>query len=290
MFLGRREFLWGALATTGLASACGAKSSDQSSGEIWSDRGGVQLYTVKEMMAENATLALKSVAAAGYREVEFAGYFDTTPQEYKTILNGEDLKAPSFHLSYVDCLQQEKLEEAINIAQILNHNYLVIPYLIDEHRKGLDDYRNVAENLSKIAETCRAAGLGFAYHNHEFEFVELEGQIPYDILLSETDADLVKMELDLCWVHAAGKSAVEYIEANPGRFPLFHVKDIKEDGTLCPVGQGTVDFAAIFAKAEKAGLKHAYVEHDKAPDPLASISQSFTFLKNAKFKMPVLSK
>ncbi|MFC7292633.1 sugar phosphate isomerase/epimerase family protein [Hirschia litorea] len=289
MFLGRREFLVGALATSGLASACSTHSSQTKSDQNWSSRGGVQLYTLKEMMAENPTLSLKSVAAAGYREVEFAGYFDKTPQEYKSILNGEGLKAPSFHLSYQECLQQDKLEEGINAAQILNHKYLVVPYLVEGDRQSLDDYREVAANLSKIAETCRAAGIGFAYHNHEFEFIELEGEIPYDILLTQTDADLVKMELDLCWVHAAGKSAVEYINANPGRFPLFHVKDITADGTLVPVGQGTVDFAAVFAAAGTAGLRHAYVEHDRATDPIASISESFTFLKNAKIKMPALS-
>ena len=135
--------------------------------------------------------------------------------------------------------------------------------------------------MNKSAEACKKAGITFAYHNHDAEFKEVEGKIPYHLLLTETNPDLLKMELDLCWVTKAGVDPVELFRNHPGRFSLWHVKDIDKElkGPL-PVGTGIIDFKRIFANAELAGMKHFFVEHDMPADPFASITTSINNLKN----------
>lgn len=289
MFLGRREFLAGTVGAGAVLSGCASQSIGKSKTELWTKRAGVQLYTFKSMMEKNQPLTLKAVSAAGYKEVEFAGYFDTSLQEYKRILDGEGLTAPSTHLAYRLFVDKKKFDETIEAANVLGHKYIVVPHISPKERTSLDDYRRIAEDFTVAAEKCKAAGVQFAYHNHAFEFEEMEGQLPYDLLLSETDADLVKMELDLCWIYAAGYSAVDYMKAHPGRFPLFHVKDYNDAKEICPVGSGNVDFASIFAAADIGGLKHAFIEHDKAKDPVTSVTQSYNYLQKTKIQMPRIS-
>jgi sugar phosphate isomerase/epimerase len=133
--------------------------------------------------------------------------------------------------------------------------------------------------LNKANEVATKAGLTLAYHNHDKEFATVDGIVPYDLFLSQLSPS-VKMELDLAWVSKAGLDAVEMFKKNPGRFPLWHVKDMdKEFKTLQPVGSGVIDFKKIFAAADIAGLQHAFVEHDMPPDAFASISSSMTYLK-----------
>ncbi len=113
-----------------------------------------------------------------------------------------------------------------------------------------------------MGESCREAGLRFGYHNHDFEFETIDGQIPFDVLLDETDPGLVDFELDLFWITKGGEDPLRYFERYPGRFTLCHVKDMAAGGEMVDVGAGGIDFAAIFARAEQAGLKHFFVEHD----------------------------
>ena len=141
----------------------------------------------------------------------------------------------------------------------------------------------MAELFNKVGEKCQEAGLQFGYHNHDFEFDSLDGQIPYDLLLQGTDPKLVQMELDIYWIKKAGKDPLAYFERYRGRFALCHVKDMTEAEEMVDVGEGEIDFAEIFSKSEEAGLKHYFVEHDHPEDPLKSIKTSFKYLKQLEF-------
>jgi sugar phosphate isomerase/epimerase len=238
---------------------------------------GLQLYTIRSVMENDFRGALEQVAEIGYDEVEFAGYYDRTPDEIVALLNDLDLASPATHVP----LQRirEAPDEVIQTAKTIGHQYVVCPYLSESERTALDDYRRLAEDFSTFGERCTEAGLQFAYHNHDFEFVEMNGTRPYDVLLSETDPEHVKMELDLYWVIEAGQDPLDYIGQNPERYPLCHVKDRGPDGGMTPVGNGTIDFASIF---EAANFQHYFVEHDNPQNPMQSIETSHRTLQTLK--------
>jgi sugar phosphate isomerase/epimerase len=233
---------------------------------------GLQLYTVRDLMAEDVAATLDLVAAAGFREVEFAGYFDHTPTQMRGLLNSAGLSAPSAHIG--SQLFAENALGVIDHAAEMGHDFVVVPWL-GENERTLDDYRRHAENFNRWAEACASAGLQFAYHNHAFEFEETDGEIPYDLLLAETDPALVKMELDLAWARAGNADAVAYFNAWPGRFPLFHLKDFDANGEEADIGTGEVAFDTILGHAELAGLKHGFVERDHPADAEKSIRKNF---------------
>jgi sugar phosphate isomerase/epimerase len=158
-----------------------------------------------------------------------------------------------------------------------------LPYLVCAYTptETAEDIKNSIDTLNKTGELCKKAGIVFAYHNHDFEFKPQDGKIPYDLLLIETNADLVKMELDLAWATKAGADPVALFKSHPGRFPLWHVKDIDKDmQTLEPVGKGSIDFKRIFDNASVAGMKHFFVEHDMPKDAFASITESYQNLQH----------
>lgn len=144
----------------------------------------------------------------------------------------------------------------------------------------LDEIKKSIEVFVKTGEACKKAGISFAYHNHATEFDKIEGKTPYELILSQTDPKLVTMEMDMAWVVKAGYDPVELFKQQPGRFPLWHTKDINQDlKTPTEIGNGVVDFKKIFANAKAAGLKYYFVEQDMAPNPFESIATSFTNLK-----------
>ena len=286
---------------------------------------GVQLYTLLRPLQEDFTGTLETIAEIGYRELEFAGpyafsaqsvkdgwqamadqmsltdsgYYSHTPAEVKTLLDDLGLTAPSAHIALGTV--EENLDGAIEAAQVVGHRYLVCPFLAPESRQSLDDYKRLADTFNAAGERCREAEIQFAYHNHCFEFGEIDGQLPYDVLLDATEPDLVQMELDLFWITVAGLDPVDYFERYPGRFSLFHLKDMAAPmtleneerltlfenpprlmeviGNLADVGQGVIDFPRLLAHAEEAGLQHAFVERDMAEDPLASIRTSYPYVE-----------
>jgi sugar phosphate isomerase/epimerase len=150
----------------------------------------------------------------------------------------------------------------------------------------MDDYKRHAENFNSFGEICENAGLQFAYHNHDFEFLNFDGVMPYDYLLENTDPELVKMELDLYWITKGGQDPVEYFKKYPGRFELWHVKDMEdnEEKFFAEVGYGTIDFKRIFAERETAGMEMFFVEQDQSRrNPFESIEMSFNFLNEAEY-------
>lgn len=287
----RRDFLRtaGGLALGSLTVALGCRPSENpshqdrnaSGGARRLERIGLQLYTVRTLMEQDVPRTLEQVAQMGYREVEFAGYYDYTPQELRQMLDNLGLSAPATHVPYQ--VLEQNLEALLETAQILGHRYVIVPWLPPEQRQSIDDYRRWAERFNRWGEACKAAGIEFAYHNHDFEFVRINDQVPYDVLLAETDPELVKMELDLYWITYAGFEPLTYFQQHSGRFPLCHVKDMTADRQMVDVGQGTIDFAKIFAQAAGTQLQHYFVEHDQPADPLASIRRSYEYLSQLTF-------
>ena len=252
---------------------------------------GIQLYTLRNQIKEDLAGTIAKVAETGYKHLELFGYrnreyFGMPANDFYKLCSDNGLGVSSSHHGtgrVRDVGVQGTLltgfelavEDAVNAGQ----THIVCPYLLPEERKTLDDYKELAEMLNKAGEVCKQAEVTFAYHNHDFEFQELEGQIPMYMLLDETDPELVKMELDIYWIEKAGYSALEFFKKYPGRTALWHVKDLGEDGSTVAVGTGTIDYTQVFAAAGESGLQKFFVEQDNSPDPIADIAVSHKALK-----------
>ncbi len=242
------------------------------------ERVGLQLFTVRELMAKDAAATLAAVAGVGYAEVETAGTGSLTPARFADALGSAGLTAPSAHVPLERMAQQP--DAVLEEADIIGYGYLVMPWLPPEQRTPAG-YGLVIDTLNRFGERCAAAGIQLCYHNHDFEFTRLGNDIPYQLLLTECDPTLVRFELDLYWAAQAGVSAAAMLTADPARFPLCHVKDRSPGGEMMDVGQGTLDFPALFAAG--TGLKHYFVEHDQPADAMASIRTSYRAVSAMRF-------
>ena len=292
--MNRRTFL-GTAAGIGAAALLTSRFG-WAAGEHKIDKIGVQLYTVRDLMKNDFEGTIGKVAQVGYKEVEFAGYFGRTPQQVRAALDKNGLTAPSTHVQYDEL--DEKFPKVIEDSKTIGLKYIVCPWIPEELRKSPDIWKQASEKFNKCGEQTKQAGIQFGYHNHWFEFLPVNGKLPYDQLLADCHPNLVKMEMDLCWITAAGADPVKYFEKYPGRFPLVHVKDIKklpkvsEAGSqdfgsslkeITEVGSGIIDWKRIFAHSEQAGIKHYIVEHDNPKQPLESIRISYEYLKNLRW-------
>ncbi len=241
---------------------------------------GLQLYTLRQNMAADFEGTLARVAELGYKEMEFAGYFDHSAGEVRRVLDANGLVSPAAHIQLAAV--RADLQREIDFAAELGQQYIVVPFLAPNER-SFDDYQRLVETLNTAGETCQRAGLKIGYHNHSFEFERTNGVIPYDYILAETDPDLVYMELDLYWIANAKIDALSYFRDHPGRFPMLHVKDMDTHGRMADVGQGIIDFPEIFSNADVAGFEHYIVEHDNPGNGIASIANSLYALRNLRF-------
>lgn len=251
---------------------------------------GLQLYTVRDDISKDLMGTLQKVAKIGYNHVELASYNDgkiygKTPLEFKKILTDLGLVTYSSHIG-LDVLRKG-WEKAVADAVVLGQKYVVCPYLQDSERKSMDQYKKLFELLNNCGEVAKKAGLQLAYHNHDFEFQTLDGQIPMDEMLKACDKDLVKIELDLYWTVKAGRDPIALFKNDPGRFHLWHVKDMANtaEKEFAPVGNGTIDFKKIFQNAKAAGLEYFFVEQDmhKNKQPLVNIETSYSYLKGLRY-------
>lgn len=242
------------------------------------ERIGLQLYTVRSLLERDFEGTLAAIADIGYAEVEFAGYFGRTPAQVRAILDRLGLTAPSTHVP-IDQLG-DAWPRTLEASRVMGHRYVTIPWIAPAERGSLDAWRRLADRFNEAGRAARDAGLRFAYHNHDFEFRPVEGQLPFDVLLERTDPALVAFELDLYWIVRAGRDPLAYLAEHRGRFPLFHVKDSAgpPEHRMVDVGAGTIDFATILTRAREAGGEHYFVEHDDPPDPLGSVRASHAAL------------
>lgn len=238
---------------------------------------GVQLYTVRDLMKADFEGTLAAVAKVGYKEVEFAGYFGRTPDQVRAALKAAGLSAPSAHVPLP--AGNSEWSGTIETAADIGLKYLVIPSVPKEKRTTLADWQQLAKRFNELGEATRKHGIRFAYHNHEYEFVLTGNRIPYDVLLEETNRDLVEFELDIFWIRRGGQDPLAYLKKWKGRFPLVHVKDMTLDGEMVDVGAGTLDWQAIYAARKEAGIKHWFVEHDEPADPMGSLRSSYEYMR-----------
>lgn len=261
-------------------------------------QAGVQLYTVRGDMASDPKGTLEKVAKIGFKEVENYGYngryFGMTPNEYKNILKSLGLKSPSGHYLYGDFGNRNTpgtivhgWQQAIDDAKEIGQDYMVIAYLMEEERRTIDGYKRIAEGLNKAGELCKQSGIQLAYHNHDFEFKQLEGEIPFDVMMKHTDPSLLQIELDLYWTVKAGLNPLDVFKQHQHRTSLWHVKDMDKTPKkqFAEVGSGVIDFKNIFEGADLAGMKHFFIEQDECSQPpLDSIKQSLGYVKSTLIK------
>ena len=259
------------------------------------EKVGVQLYTVRDLMKDDFDGTIAKVAKIGYKEVEFAGYFGHTGEQVRAVCAKNGLSPVSTHVQYDEL--DDKFPSVIETSKTIGLKYIVCPWIPEELRKSPDIWKQASEKFNRCGEASKKAGMQFAYHNHWFEFLPVDGKLPYDLLLKECDANLVKMEMDLCWITAAGGDPLKYFNQYPGRFPLVHVKDLKKKPAVSQGGgqnfgdtvdltsaaSGIIDWKKIFAQSEKAGIKHYIVEHDKPENPFESITKSYDYLEKLRF-------
>jgi len=275
---------------------------------------GLQLYTLGNLMTSDTKDTLQKVAAIGYTEVESAGsqkgnFYGFKPKEFAAMVKDMGMTWRSAHVSGApisidQIMKMAKTPEDSARIQKMAAGFKNRPkqvtlkddyqQLADDAAEGglsylvcsfipvgtLDEIKTAVDVFSKAGEACKKVGVQFAYHNHTTEFDEVEGQRPFDYILSNTDKDMVKMELDLAWATKANQNPVALFKIHPGRFPLWHAKDLdKEKKEPAEVGSGIVDFKRIFNSAKESGMKYFFVEQDGAPQPLQNVANSYNYLK-----------
>ena len=281
MIISRRNLLAGA---TGAAALAVLDFPIRAASAAQIKAIGLQLYTVRDIFEKDPVGTLEKVARIGYREVEFGGggYDGMDAAMLRKTMDRLVLKSPSLHIAYDALLQN--FAKSVDMAKTLGADTVVLPYMAQEHRTE-QAWQAALPNFNRFAADLKKVGLGFAYHNHDFEFTTKPGGTSlYDRLLKETDPALVKLELDLYWAAHAGESPAALIERLAGRLYAYHVKDMRADGSMTAVGQGKIDFAALFKLKGSAGVRHFYVENDQAPAPyIPDITTSFQTLRALRF-------
>lgn len=296
----------GAFMASALLFSCGdqKKKESETTHEVTQDTisetanfGGLALYTLRDAMAENAKGTLETVATDGYLNIEAAGYdnglfYKMTPADFKSFVEDINLKPISSHQGSVTL---ENADETIAHVKAAGFEYFVIPvppmgmfkFDAESMAMGIEgSAEKLANVLTTLGKKCDDAGLKLLYHNHDFEFKKGEdGVILMDYLLENTDPALVNFQMDLFWVTKAGADPVAYFEKYPGRFKLWHVKDMDDEGRFAPIGEGTIDFARILAEKEKSGMQYYFVEQDQTFNhtPLEAIKISHKGLEEIGF-------
>jgi sugar phosphate isomerase/epimerase len=281
MMTNRRTLLSGgaAFATLAATGSLFGRANAAQVGKI-----GLQLYTIREIFQADPAATLEKVAKVGYREVEYGGggYTDMDASMLRKTTDRLGLTAPAAHVPYD--LLLNRFDASLAMVKTLGVDTVVLPYMTDQHRNEAAWTEAVA-NFNRFAEKLKKAGIGFVYHNHDFEFTVKPGGVSlFDRLVKDRDPALVGFELDLYWAVKAGQDIPALIRRLSGQIYSYHVKDLRPDGAMAPVGTGTIDFASIFALNKVAGVKHFFVENDQAPAPyIPDITTSFQNLRKLRF-------
>lgn len=261
---------------------------------------GLSLYTVRAEMEINIEDTLRKVAAIGYKEVEFAGYFEHTPTDLRQILDRYGLAAPSVHVDFLSL--ESNWHQVVENAKMIGHKYIVNSITDINLLSDPDIWKRAADIYNHAGEFSQQAGVQLVYHNHYWEFFSSpNGKLPYELLLEACDPDFLKMEMDLCWMAVVEQDPLAYFQRFPGRFPLVHVKQLKklpirssDDYTtpilyeralaeITDVEDGVIEWKRIFSKSTQAGIKHFFVEHDVPQSAFDSIKTSYDYLEKLRF-------
>jgi len=242
-----------------------------------SKKTGLALYTIRDEMDKDPAAALAKAAEIGYNWVEAAGYnegkfYGLQPKDFGKLVRKSGMVPLSTH----NQIRPENEDQMIEDTAEAGIKYLILPSLPGEWMNSVDSFRRNADYFNKVGEKCKKAGLKFGFHNHQVEFKEINGRVPYDILIEKTDPKLVIFELDLAWITAAGKDPLAYFSKYPGRFEVWHMKDLSPEKNDATLGEGVIDFKPILAKARTAGMQYWFLEQDKCRThtPMESIAIS----------------
>jgi sugar phosphate isomerase/epimerase len=256
---------------------------------------GLQAFTIRDAMEKDLIGSLKIVQSLGYEDLELYGfnpetvsYYGHSAKDFKLLLDDLGLSSSSCHYGFSDYMNageaelDKYIDACIKGATALNHSYITWPWMAPEFRNP-ETFKKLPELLNKIGEKVTAAGLGFAYHNHDFEFVDYNGQTGYDIIMSQTDPELVKLQLDLYWAaHSSKLSPADLIAKQPERFVMWHIKDMdKVTRDYSELGNGSIDYATMLPKLDKSGLEYYYLEQggNFAVNSIQSITDSADYFK-----------
>ncbi|MDF1559308.1 MAG: sugar phosphate isomerase/epimerase [Bacteroidales bacterium] len=252
-----------------------------------SKKTGLALYSIRDEMKKDPAAALAKAAAIGFDWVEAADHSDGKfygfkPREFGKIVKKAGMEAISSHSN----IRPENADKMIDEAAEAGMKYIIKPSLPDDWSSTLDGFRRSADFFNEAGEKCRKAGITFGFHNHQIEFREIDGTVPFDLLAENSDPRLVIFELDIAWITAAGKDPVAYFKKFPGRFPVWHMKDLspeKQDATL---GEGIIDFRPILAMSKKAGMEYWFIEQGNCltHTPMESIAISRRYYLDALLK------
>ena len=276
MMKSRREFikLSGALAA---GSFLLPKCTSSTTSKL--NNVGVQLYSVRAEMMADPVGTLKKLAQIGYKEIESArsdkgNYYGLQPKEIKKVLGDLGMTLRSGHV-HIDEAWQQSIDAAAEAGQ----EYLICSTMPSEGQT-VENYTKVADTFSKAGEDCKKSNIIFGYHNHDYEFEKENGQVLYDVLLQKTDPSLVKMELDLGWVFVTGNDPLAYFEKYPGRFPLWHLKDMdKAKKQSTEFGKGQLNIKGMLENAKKSGMKYFFVEQEEyTNNAFESLQQDYDYL------------
>lgn len=289
--INRRQFLSGGSIIGGgiLLEGCGASRLQNPAKQYRSTpmkqsapmiKPGIQLYTLRYEMSKSPGAVIKALSKIGYQEVELAGVPDNmSAAAFRTLLDENEITCPAIHL-------QGPVASQVRIAEELGATLVVLPVpmpLLNEQWQlrsdvTLDDFRRFAETLNQMGADAKRSGFQFGYHNHAWEMAVLDDQLAYEVLLNETDPDLVFMELDLGWAYVGKVDAIELIENYPGRFKTCHVKDFNAAGDIVNAGEGIVPLSSHLLQRRAAGLQHFFIEHDDTKDGLESAREGYEYL------------
>lgn len=268
----------------------------------------LQFYSVRDESEKDFFGTLKKVKEMGYEGVEFAGLFGHSPEEVKAMCEEIGIIPVSAHVPFDEMIND--IKKVVADYKLIGCKYIAVPYLTEERRPGAEKFAETVEYIKQIGKECADNGLTLLYHNHDFEFIKINGEYGLDVLYNEVSADLLQTELDTCWVNVGGENPSEYITKYTGRAPVVHLKDFvmqgrekpkklydligiddetesadEEDFSFKPVGYGVQDFASILVASEKAGAKWVVVEQDQ-PDSgntsLNAAKMSIEYLRNLK--------
>ncbi|MEP0710810.1 TIM barrel protein [Algoriphagus sp.] len=291
--LNRRDFI----KQTGLAvSAASFGLSSFNFPKTKKYKMGLQLFTIRTPMAEDPRKSLETIAGFGYQDTETYGYdglkkhfYGMPATDFKKVLEDNSLESTSGHYDFIkyfngpteDLLRYT--DQSIEGAHALGQKYITWPWL-DPESRSIEKFKILAEQLNLIGERVTKAGLGFAYHNHDFEFIDHKGESGYDIILQNTEVALVKLQIDLYWIaHSSPYTAHELFLKSPGRFVMWHIKDMdKVSRDYTEMGNGSIDYSKILPDASLSGMEYYYLEQggNFAHDPIQSVKESAEYFKN----------
>ena len=234
---------------------------------------GLQLFSVRDAMAKEPVDTLKKLKAMGYEDFETFGFDPKTKKlygfkvsDFKKILDDLGLSTTSGHFGFSDHFNSSKeelkwfVDQCITASKTLNAPYITWPWVHPDQRNS-ENFKLLADKLNRIGEQVNSAGLGFAYHNHGYEFENWGGITGHDILIQITDADLVKLQMDMYWVVHSGKTPKQLVDQQPGRYTMWHIKDMDRlTRDYSELGNGSIDYTQILPDAGKSGLEYYYIE------------------------------